>query len=270
MGYDEVEIDELVRAKITVDGRRDTEQQKGKPNDTTRFSSGAGALAVRMLSAPAVHAQAWPSRTIAFIIPFPPGGTNDILARPLADKLSIALGASVILDNRGGAGGSIGMTAAARSAPDGYTITIGHIGTPGVNPSSYLHLHDTLKSFDFIAPLALVPNIMAVHPSLPVKSIAELIEYAKAKPGQLNYATAGPGSAAHIAMAAFNVAARRKWCRCRIAETSPAVIDLSRRPDPVDHDGSYGRAPARAVGALRGIGVSTLKRLAVARDSGHC
>src|SRR5262249_15471112 len=113
-------------------------------------------------------AQAWPARNITLVVPFPPGGTNDIFARAIADKLGVALGVAVIVDNRGGAGGTIGSTAVARATPDGYTLMIGHIGTLGVNPSLYPNLtYDTLTSFDYVAALGLVPNLLVVHPSLP-------------------------------------------------------------------------------------------------------
>ena len=137
------------------------------------------------------------------------------------------LGVAVVLDNRGGAGGTLGMAAVARAAPDGHTIVVGHIGTLGVNPSLFPNMqYDPVNSYHYIAPLALVPNVMVVHPSLPVKTIRELIDLANAKPGQLNYATAGTGSAAHIAMAAFNVAAKVQMVAVPYRGTNPAVIDL--------------------------------------------
>src|SRR5216683_77706 len=134
------------------------------------FLIGSGAV-VAALSSRAARAQAWPARNITLVVAFPPGGTNDIFARAIADKLGAALGVAVIVDNRGGAGGTIGSTAVARMPPDGYTLMTGHIGTLGVNPSLYPNLsYDTLTSFDYVAPLGLVPNILVVNPSLPVKT----------------------------------------------------------------------------------------------------
>src|SRR6516165_9125264 len=148
---------------------------------------GSALLLATGVTRPAL-AQAWPSRNITLVVPFPPGGSNDILARAAADKLAAALGVAIIIDNRGGAGGTIGSSAVARMPPDGYTLMIGHIGTLGVNPSLYPNLsYDTLTSFDYVAPLGLVPNILVVHPSLPVKTVQELIDYAHANPAELQH-----------------------------------------------------------------------------------
>jgi tripartite-type tricarboxylate transporter receptor subunit TctC len=187
---------------------------------------GGALLLATGISRPAL-AQAWPSRNITLVVPFPPGGSNDVFARAIADKLAAALGVAVIIDNRGGAGGTIGSSAVARMPPDGYTLMIGHIGTLGLNPSLYPNLsYDTLTSFDYVAPLGLVPNILVVHPSLPAKTVQELIDYAHANPGKLNYSTAGSGSAADIAMAAFNLAAKTRMVPVPYRGTAPALTDL--------------------------------------------
>jgi tripartite-type tricarboxylate transporter receptor subunit TctC len=215
----------------------------------------------------AAFAQAWPSRNITFVVPFPPGGSNDVFARALADKLAAALGVAVIIDNRGGAGGTIGSTAVARMPPDGYAIMTGHIGTLGVNPSLYPNLpYDTLTSFDYVAPLGLVPNILVVNPSVPVKTVQELIDYARANPGKLNYSTAGAGSAADIAMAAFNVAAKTQMVPVPYRGTAPALTDLLAGQVQLTMTGSTAVLQHVQAGTLRGIGVSTLKRLTVAPD----
>jgi tripartite-type tricarboxylate transporter receptor subunit TctC len=212
-------------------------------------------------------AQAWPSRAITLVVPFPPGGTNDIFARAIADKLAMALGVPVIIDNRGGAGGTIVSTAVARAQPDGYTLMIGHIGTLGVNPSLYPHLaYDTLTSFDYVAALGLVPNLLVVHPSLPVRTVGELIDYARAKPGQLNYSTAGSGSAADIAMAAFNLAAGTRMVPVPYRGTAPAVTDLLAGQVQLTITGATAVLQHVQAGTLRGLGVTTLKRIAVAPD----
>ena len=171
--------------------------------DILGFASAAAAasLAPRFALAQA----AWPSANISIVVPFTPGGLTDILARSIADKISPGLGRPGIVDNRPGAGGSIGATVVARSAPDGHTLLLGHIGILAVNPSLYAKLQYDPLAFSYIAPLAIVPNVIAVNPSVPVHSIKELIDYAKANPGKLNFSSAGTGGAAHIAMAAFNV-----------------------------------------------------------------
>jgi tripartite-type tricarboxylate transporter receptor subunit TctC len=214
-----------------------------------------------------VHAQTWPSRSITFVVPFPPGGSNDVFARAIADKLSVTLGVPVVIDNRGGAGGTIGSAAVARMPADGYTLMTGHIGTLGVNPSLYPNLsYDTLTSFDYVAPLGLVPNILVVHPALPVKTVQELIDYAHANPGKLNYSTAGSGSAADIAMAAFNVAAKTRMVPVPYRGTAPALTDLLAGQVQLTMTGSTAVLQHVQAGTLRGIGVSTLKRISVAPD----
>jgi tripartite-type tricarboxylate transporter receptor subunit TctC len=213
------------------------------------------------------YAQAWPNRAISFVVPFPPGGSNDIVARVISDRLAPVLGVPVIIDNRGGAGGTIGSTAVARAEPDGYTIMIGHIGTLAVNPSLYPRLpYDTLKNFEYVAPVALVPNLMVVHPSVPVRSIAELIAYAKANPGKLNYSSAGNGSAAHIAMAAFTVAAGTEMVHIPYRGTGPAVTDLLAGQVQLTMTGVTAVLQHARAGSLVGLGVSTLKRLAAAPE----
>src|SRR5262245_60967405 len=215
----------------------------------------------------AAFGQAWPTRNVTLIVPFPPGGTNDIFARAIADKLGAALGVAVIIDNRGGAGGTIGSTAVARMPPDGYTLMIGHIGTLGVNPSLYPNLsYDTLTSFDYVAPLGLVPNVLVVHPSLPAKTVQELIDYAHANPGKLNYSTAGSGSAADIAMAAFNLAAKTRMVPVPYRGTAPALTDLLAGQVQLTMTGSTTVLQHVHAGTMRGLGVSTLKRLSVAPE----
>jgi len=152
-------------------------------------------------------AQAFPSKPIRIIVPFTPGSATDTMARPVAEKLSTALGQQVLVENRPGAGGTIGAGMLAKSPPDGYTLAVvstGHV----VNPVLYSSLpYDTLKDFSAVSPLAGQPSVLVVSPSLGVKTVKDLVAMAKAKPGQLNYATAGVGSAAHISAEKFRMAA---------------------------------------------------------------
>jgi tripartite-type tricarboxylate transporter receptor subunit TctC len=209
----------------------------------------------------------YPAGTVAIVSPFTAGGTTDILARVIADKLGPALGRTVIVDNRPGAGGAIGSTAVARAAPDGLTLLVGHIGTLGVNPSLYANLgYDPLKHFDYVAPLALVPNVLVVHPSVPAANVAELIAHAKANADRLNYSSAGQGSAAHIAMAAFNIAAGTTMTHVPYRGTSQSVGDLIAGQVQLTMTGVLSVLPHVRAGGLRGLGVSTAKRLAVAPD----
>jgi tripartite-type tricarboxylate transporter receptor subunit TctC len=226
----------------------------------------SGGATVAMLP-DAARAQMWPARNISLVVPFPPGGTNDIFARAIADKLAAALGVPVIIDNRGGAAGAIGSAAVARAAPDGYTLMTGHIGTLGVNPSLYPNLgYDPLTSFDYVAALGLVPNLMVVHPSLPFKSVRDLIDYARANPNRLNYATAGTGSAADIAMAAFNVAAKTQMVPVPYRGTAPAVTDLLAGQLQLTMTGATAVLQHVQAGSLRALGVTTLQRIKVAPE----
>ena len=187
----------------------------------------AGAAAAASLAPRFALAQAaWPSANIAIVVPFTPGGLTDILARSVADKIAPALGRPVIVDNRPGAGGAIGATAVARAAPDGHTLLLGHIGILAVNPSLYANLQYDPLALSYVAPLAIVPNIIVVNPSVPVHSIKELIDYAKTNPGKLNFSTAGIGGAAHIAMAAFNVASGTVMTHVPYRGTPQSVGDV--------------------------------------------
>ncbi|HEX2831214.1 MAG TPA: tripartite tricarboxylate transporter substrate binding protein [Burkholderiales bacterium] len=172
-------------------------------------------------------AQDFPTRPIRLITPFPPGGTTDILARITAHKLTQAFGQQVIVDNRGGGGGTIGVEAAARATPDGYTILIAHIGPLSMAPALYPKLgYDPVKSFAPITLLATVPNGLVVHPSLPARSVKELIALARAKPKQVLYASAGSGSIAHLAVVNLEVLARIQLSHVPYKGGAPSVREL--------------------------------------------
>jgi tripartite-type tricarboxylate transporter receptor subunit TctC len=210
-------------------------------------------------------AEPWPSGNITLVVPFTPGGTTDILARVVGEKLSAAVGKPVIIENRPGAGGTVGASGVARAEPDGHTLMVGHIGTLAVNPSLYPNMgYDPLKSFAYIAPLALVPNLLVVNPTVPVNSVQELIDYARANPGKLNYGSGGNGSAAHIAMAAFNVAAKTNMVHVPYRGTAPSVSDLLGGRVQLTMTGTPAVLQFVQINQLRGLGVSTLKRIRVA------
>jgi tripartite-type tricarboxylate transporter receptor subunit TctC len=156
------------------------------------------------LLAPAALAQSYPDRPIRLISPNPAGGANDTIVRIIAARMSPLLGGSFIIDNRGGAGGKIGAEAVARAAPDGYTLLAGSVSTHSFAPLMPPKPgYDPIKDFEPISLFALVQNVLVVTPSLPVASVSELIALAKAQPGKLNYASGGPGSTSHFAVAMF-------------------------------------------------------------------
>ena len=153
--------------------------------------------------APAAIAQTYPTKPITLVVPFPAGGGNDALARIVAEKMSRTLGQQVVVENRGGAGGTIATRAVAKTAPDGYTILLSYTGTLAINPSLYPNAgYDPRKDFAPIGLIASLPSVLVVHPSLPVHSVTELIAYAKANPGKINYAFV-PGTVGHISTELF-------------------------------------------------------------------
>jgi tripartite-type tricarboxylate transporter receptor subunit TctC len=154
-----------------------------------------------VLHAPQSAAQAWPAKPIRLMVPFPPGGSTDIVARIVAQKLGERLGQSLVIENRGGAGGTIGTAIIAKTAPDGYNLAIASTSTHVVAPAVYPKLeYDAVKDFAPISLIAVSPYLLVVTPALPAKNLKELIGLAKEKPGKLNYASAGVGSTTHIAM----------------------------------------------------------------------
>jgi tripartite-type tricarboxylate transporter receptor subunit TctC len=171
--------------------------------------------------------QSWPTHSIRLISPFAPGGGTDIMARALAPKLSAALGQQVIVDNRGGAGGMVGVDIAAKAAPDGYTIVIGTIGNIAVNPSLYSKMpYDPQKDLVSIGQAANALNVLVVHPSLPATTVKEFVAVAKKNPGQLNFGSSGPGATDHLAGEVFNVMAGVKMIHIPYKGGAPAMLDL--------------------------------------------
>jgi tripartite-type tricarboxylate transporter receptor subunit TctC len=225
-------------------------------------AAGAAALAPHLAGAQS----AWPSTNVTIVVPFTPGGLTDILARAIGEKIAPNLGKPVIVDNRPGAGGSIGATFVARSAPDGHTLLLGHIGILAVNPSLYASLQYDPLAMTFVAPLAIVPNIIVVNPKVPVNSVKELIDYAKANPGKLNFSSAGTGGAAHIAMAAFNVASGTVMTHVPYRGTPQSVGDVISGQVQATFTSGVSLLPHVRAGTLRALGVSTRDRLSIAPD----
>lgn len=221
-------------------------------------------LLAAALAAPfSAHAQAaWPDRSIRLIVPFAPGGTTDIVARVLAPRLGAGLGVSVVVENRGGAGGTVGMEIVARAPPDGYTLMLGHIGTLGVNPTLYPRLSfDPVGGFAPVTMLALVPNILVVHPSVPAQNLQELLALAKRRPGELTYGSAGNGSASHISAAALAHATGVDLTHVPYRGTGPMSNDLVAGTLTFSMSGGTAVMPLVRDGRLRALGVSSAQRM---------
>jgi tripartite-type tricarboxylate transporter receptor subunit TctC len=218
------------------------------------------------LAAPAT-AQGYPNRPITLVVPFPPGGSTTIVARIVADKLAEALGTQIVVDNRGGAGGTIGTRGVAKSPPDGYTIVLGYTGTLAIGPSLYGNVgYDPRKDFAPIGRIATAPNTVVVHPSFDVKTIKELIAYAKANPGKVNFGSAGVGTVSHICGEYFGNEAGIQLIHIPYKGTGPAVTDLLGGHIPMAF------APIPAVheqaknGNLRMLAVTSAKRSTLMPD----
>jgi len=191
----------------------------------TFMSLAAGALA-SSLAPRFTAAQAYPARPVTLVIPFPPGGGNDALGRMVADKMSKSLGQQIVVENRGGAGGTIATRAVARSAADGYTILLAYTGTLAINPSLYVNPgYDPRRDFAPIGLIAGLPSVLVVHPTFPVRSVAELIAFAKARPGRIDYAFV-PGTVGHITTELFASTAGIDFTRIPYKGNGPAMTDL--------------------------------------------
>jgi tripartite-type tricarboxylate transporter receptor subunit TctC len=228
------------------------------------------ALLTTGLSSHAVLAQTaanFPNKPVRFIAPFPPGGSTDLLARLVAQKLTESWGQQVVVENRGGAAGTIGVELAARAAADGYTIVMGHVGTFGVNPTLYPKLsYDAVRDFAPITVLATVPNGMAVHPSLPVKTARDFVALARARPGELLYASGGSGSASHLAGEYLKLLTKINMVHVPYKGTAPAMISMISGETTMTITGMVALGPHIKSNRLKLLGVATLKRLTIMPD----
>jgi tripartite-type tricarboxylate transporter receptor subunit TctC len=186
-------------------------------------------LAVLMaVAAPvAASAQDYPTRPVVLVSPFPPGGSVSLVARIVAEKMSETLGQSIVVENRGGAGGTIGARLVAKSPPDGYTLLLGYTGTLAIGPSLYANAgFDPRKDFAAVGRIGSAPTMMVVHPSLPVHSVAEFTAYAKQNPGKINYGSAGIGTVGQLAGELLATMAGLKLIHVPYKGTGPALTDL--------------------------------------------
>ena len=208
--------------------------------------------------------QAFPVKPVRLVVPFTPGGSTDIVARIVGQKLDEAWKQQVIIDNRPGAGGTVGVDFVAKSAPDGYTLVMGHVGTFGFGPSLYSRLpYDSVRDFVPITLFANVPNMLVVNASLPVKSVKELIALAKTRPGQLNYGSAGSGSASHLTVEYFKLLSRTDITHIPYKGTSPMLTDLIAGQTSFTITGVPPLYPHVKSGRLRALGIASARRLAL-------
>ncbi|HTO51513.1 MAG TPA: tripartite tricarboxylate transporter substrate binding protein [Burkholderiales bacterium] len=211
--------------------------------------------------ATAAFAQPYPSKPIRFVVPFPPGGPLDIMGRAIAQKLADVWGQPVVVDNRPGAGGGIGAEIVAKSPGDGYTLLMGAVSTHAINPSLYAKVpYDPQKDFVPVALVAQVPNILVVNPSLPVQSVKELIDYARAKPGALSFGSGSTGSTGHLAGELFKTMAGVDMVHIPYKGGAPAMQDLLAGQTQLMFDNLANALPQVKAGKLRALAVTTLKR----------
>jgi tripartite-type tricarboxylate transporter receptor subunit TctC len=226
-----------------------------------------GGLLLSAFAGGALAQGVYPSKAIRLVVPFPPGGSPDILARTIGQKITEATGAAVVIENIAGAGGSIGADRVAKASPDGYTLLMGHIGTLAFAPAIYPQLpYDPIKSFAPVAFVARVPNVMAVSVSLPVKTVAEWVAYLKARPGQVNYGSGGNGSAAHLASEYFKLATQTFIVHVPYRGTAPSVSDAVAGQVQMVFTGAPAIIPMVKAGKLRALAVSSSKRLEALPD----
>lgn len=215
---------------------------------------------------PTLHA-AWPEKPVRIIVPFAPGGSADILARTVSNKLNAVLGQPVIVENRPGAAGNIGTEVVAKSKPDGYTLLVGLMNTHVVNQALYKNMpFDGVEDFTPIAMLAAVISTMAIHPSVPAKNVKEFIAVARSRPGELAYASAGTGSSTHLNAAVFEKMAGIRMLHVPYKGGAPAVLDTVTGQTQMIITAATQTLPHVKTGRLRLLGVTRAKRVAMLPD----
>ena len=230
----------------------------------TLVRSALASLAAGLPALPALAETSWPTgKAITYLVPFPAGGTTDLLARLIAQKLGPALGTSVIIDNKGGAGGSIGSEVAARAAPDGFTMLGGTISSHAINVSLYPKLgYDPQKSFAPVTLIGTNPVVLVVNQASPYKTLKELIEASRAKPGGLSSASAGTGTSQHLALELMAYKSGVKFTHVPYKGSGPAIQDVIGGQVDMMFDTTVVAGPHIQSGKLRALAVTSAKRLA--------
>jgi tripartite-type tricarboxylate transporter receptor subunit TctC len=231
----------------------------------------AAPLLIGALALSPALAETYPAKPIRFIVPYPPGGPLDTVARLLADKMKEGLGQPVIVDNKPGAGGNIGADAAAKSAPDGYTIVMGAVATHAINPTLFPKMpYDPVKDFAPVSLVASVPNVLVLNPEvaskLSIASVKDLVAYAKAHPGKLNYASGGNGSAGHLAGELFKMMTKVSIVHIPYNGAAPAQLGLLAGQTDLMFDNLASASSNIRSGKLKAIAVTTTKRAAALPD----
>ncbi|MFN7425512.1 MAG: Bug family tripartite tricarboxylate transporter substrate binding protein [bacterium] len=233
---------------------------------SSALTAGLAGLAMTVV-VPAASAQDFPNRPVRMVVPFGAGGVSDIIGRTLASRMQESLGQPIIIDNRGGAGGSIGSDIVAKAQPDGHTILLGSNGTHAIVPYLYKKLpYDPLKDFTPIGMVAITPTVLAVNPELPVKSIKELIAYGKAKPGALSFGSSGIGSTSHLAGEMLGALGGVSLTHVPYKSASAAYPDVFGGRVPMIFDSVLSMTPHLKAGKLRPLAVTTPKRVATLPD----
>jgi tripartite-type tricarboxylate transporter receptor subunit TctC len=249
---------------LEADQRPGGENMKNVPR-TNQFALGA-LTACLIAASTAAYAQDYPTRPVRLIVPTSPGGGTDISARMIAPKLSEYLGRQVVVENRAGGGTNIGVEFVARAAPDGYTLLMG-ISSLTINPHTQTKVpYDPVKDFAPISQVVVVPLILVSHPSLPVRSVKELIAFARTRPGQLNYGTGAVGSNPHLAMELFLYRTGLKIVHVPYKGQGPAVVDSVAGHVHLMMANILAALPHVKNGRMRALGVTSAKRSAVAPD----
>ena len=231
-----------------------------------RIIAGCAGVAFAMLSSLAA-AQSWPNKPIRYIVPFAAGGTTDILARTISEKLTVALGQPVIVENKPGAGGGVGAAEVAKAPPDGYTIMGGTISTHAINATLYSSLpYDPVKDFVAITLIARVPNMLVVNNDVKAKDVAELIKLMKANPGKWNFASAGNGTSQHLSGELFKGMAGVEMQHIPYKGSPPALTDVMGGSVSMTFDNITTAWPLAKAGKLRALAVTTAKRSPVAPE----
>jgi tripartite-type tricarboxylate transporter receptor subunit TctC len=226
----------------------------------------AAAAAFAVFSAGA-FAQAYPSKPVRMIVGFPPGGGTDVVARVISAKLQEWYSQAVLVENRPGATGTIGADAVAKSAPDGYTLIMGHVNSHGIAPNLFKNLpYDAIKDFAAVSYVGYVPNVLAVHPSVNAKSVKELVTLAKSQPGKMNYASSGNGSTQHLAGEMFKQLTGTDIVHVPYKGSGDAIKDLLAGTVNMNFDTMPPVLPHIQAGKLRGLAISTPKRLSQLPD----